>query len=110
MSEHTASTPFLALSDFLAAFGLDSADVKSLNIYHENGGFDVSLELNPKLHSFPDCNSPTSKIKDLLSVSWKSWNGRGPQLKLSEYFCASHEPERSHLSPHRTHFTSSESR
>lgn len=63
MSEHNTSSPSLALSDFLAAFGLDSADAKSLNIYHENGGVVVSLELNPKLHSCPVCNSTTSKIK-----------------------------------------------
>lgn len=63
MPEHSSSAPSLQLSDFLAAFGLDYADAKSLNIYHENDGVVVYLELNLKSHSCPVCQSSVSKIK-----------------------------------------------
>lgn len=53
----------LQLRDFLAVFGLDRANIKNINIYHEKDGIVIDLELNVHEHSCPVCNTVTSKIK-----------------------------------------------
>lgn len=53
----------LQLRDFLTAFGLDRANIKKINIYHEKNGLVIDLELNVHEHSCPVCNTVTTKIK-----------------------------------------------
>lgn len=63
MSVDAPSVPSLQLRDFLAAFGLDNADVKNIDIYHEHHGLLIDLTLNLKEHFCPVCNTPTTKVK-----------------------------------------------
>lgn len=59
----TTSAPSLQFSDFLSAFGLDRADIRDIRISHEFGSLSIFLELNPKPHPCPICNTLTSKVK-----------------------------------------------
>lgn len=63
MPNHTTSVSSLQLNDFLSAFGLDHADIKDINIYHEFNELIISLELNLREHSCPVCQSSTAKVK-----------------------------------------------
>lgn len=58
---HTA--PSLQLNDFLSAFGLDNANVKDINIYHEDSSLIIYLELNIREQCCPVCQSFTTKVK-----------------------------------------------
>lgn len=53
----------LQLRNFLVAFGLDRANIKEINIYHEHDGLIIDVSLNVCEHSCPICNTATSKIK-----------------------------------------------
>lgn len=63
MHNVTTSTPSLVMNDFLAAFDLDRANIKAIDIYHDDGSLIIYLELNITEHCCPICNSITSKVK-----------------------------------------------
>lgn len=63
MSSDTTFAPSIAMNDFLAAFDLDRANIKTIDIFHEQGGLIIYLELNPSLHQCPVCSSYTDKVK-----------------------------------------------
>lgn len=63
MTENSTSVPSMQIRDFLAAFDLDRANIHDLEIYHENDGLIISIELNVSEHTCPVCGTPTSKIK-----------------------------------------------
>ncbi len=50
MADSVFSAPSLQLNDFLAAFGLDRADIKAIDISQDSGSLIISLELNIKEH------------------------------------------------------------
>ena len=63
MADSVFSAPSLQRNDFLAAFGLDRADIKAIDISQDSGSLIISLELNIKEHRCPICHSPTTKVK-----------------------------------------------
>lgn len=63
MHNDTTTMPTLVMNDFLAAFDLDRANIKTIDIYHEDGGLTIYLELNSREHSCPVCTTPTDKVK-----------------------------------------------
>ncbi len=63
MPSFDLSAPSLQLKDFLAAFGLDHANIKVIRIYHDSSSLCVYVELNIKEHLCPVCHSPTTKVK-----------------------------------------------
>ena len=63
MADSVFSAPSLQLNDFLAAFGLDRADIKAIDISQDSGSLIIFLELNIKEHRCPICHSPTTKVK-----------------------------------------------
>lgn len=63
MRNVTSTSPSLVMNDFLAAFDLDRANIKTIDIYHENGGLIIYLELNTMEHICPVCTTSTNKVK-----------------------------------------------
>lgn len=63
MCNDTLTAPSLGMNDFLAAFDLDRANIKMIDIYHEDGTLIIYLELNAQIHTCPVCQSPTDKVK-----------------------------------------------
>lgn len=63
MHNDTTTVPSLAMNEFLAAFDLDRANIKTIDIYHEDGSLIIYLELNTREHSCPVCTTPTDRIK-----------------------------------------------
>ena len=56
----------LQLRDFLTVFGLDRANIKKINIYHEKDGLIIDLELNVHEHSCPARS--TIELADLFAL------------------------------------------
>lgn len=63
MIHDTLSTPSCDSRDFLAAFDLDRANIKNIEIYHSDGGLLIHIELHIKEHICPLCKTTTTKIK-----------------------------------------------
>ncbi len=54
----------LTPDDTLIAFGIDHADVQSIDIHHNYGKVIIDIFLNRKLHPCPICDTKTDKVKD----------------------------------------------
>lgn len=63
MCNDTLTAPTLGMNDFLAAFDLDRANIKYIDICHEDGGLIIYLELNIQMHTCPICHTLTNKVK-----------------------------------------------
>ena len=64
MPNHDISVPSLPLKDFLSAFGLDHANIKDINIFHDDShSLCVYIELNIREHFCPVCHTSTTKVK-----------------------------------------------
>ena len=61
--EDTTSAPSMNTSDFISAFGLDSLDIETINIYHEYDHIYIDVSLNKKPHKCPLCGTVTTRIK-----------------------------------------------
>ena len=64
MPNHDISAPSLPLKDFLSAFALDHANIKDINIFHDDShSLCVYIELNIREHFCPVCHTSTTKVK-----------------------------------------------
>lgn len=60
---NTTTASSLEMRDFLTAFDLDRANIKSIAVYHEDGGLIIDICLNVKEHKCPVCSTTTTRIK-----------------------------------------------
>lgn len=63
---NTTTASSLEMRDFLTAFDLDRANIKSIAVYHEDGGLIIDICLNVKEHKCPVCSTTTTRIKGLM--------------------------------------------